>query len=670
MKEALNVAFLAHLKQSRKSGEPFIIHPVEVCGILAEMEMDTDTLIAGLLHDTVEDTESVTFSQIQDQFGVVVRKIVEGETKVSKLGKVNRQGDRAEVKADDLKQMFLAMTGEIRVIIVKLADRLHNMRTLQHMSASKQKLISMETLEVFAPLSKLLGMYRVKQELEELSLSYLEKDAYHRIRRRMDELSVQQEGVIIAAKKWLQDSFQKDPFLLLRTKSIKVETLNRSIYSVYKEAIAEGIPFEDIRDVAILRINLEIDDSMANASFYGTANQVCYHVLGMVHAIWTPLPERVKDFIAMPKPNGYRGIHTTVLPRDMRPVFPLHMQIRTSEMHRVAEFGITAEEGIMNSWRDNSHSVLVDKYVDGNGSSEAAGRCSIAKKMAWLNAIQEWQDEFVGNMTAREFVDTITGDLLGSKVFVFTPKGEIVNLPKGATIIDYAYQIHSDIGNRMVAAKVDGKLRPPEYRMRNGEMVEIVTYGDGGTPSRVQVQHHKDWLSFAKTRTAIHKITRFLRQHEHLLDSTEDLASYYEMEEKEEKYLDDRPAPSTAANGSSRSLPDSLPLSAVSLDSAPVESSSASVSDSESSSEEATTTVSLVLQCNDRDGLLTDVAGVITRNGLSIRSYSGSYDADENTFYMNYEVAGKATQINTVGNALREVRGVRSYNIGWMLEEE
>ena len=650
MKEALNVAFLAHFKQSRKSGEPFIIHPVEVCGILAEMEMDTDTLIAGLLHDTVEDTESVTFSQIQDQFGIVVRRIVEGETKVSKLGKVGRKGDRAEVKADDLKQMFLAMTGEIRVIIVKLADRLHNMRTLQHMSASKQKLISLETLEVFAPLSKLLGMYRVKQELEELSLSYLEKDAYNRIRRRMDELSVQQESVIIAAKQWLQEAFQKDPFLLLRTKSVKVETLNRSIYSVYKEAKAEGIPFEDIRDVAILRINLEIDDSMANASFYGTANQVCYHVLGMVHAIWTPLPERVKDFIAMPKPNGYRGIHTTVLPRDMRPVFPLHLQIRTSEMHRVAELGITAEEGIMNSWRDNSNSV--DNNYDGNGTS-SDGR-SIAKKMAWLNAIQEWQDEFVGNMTAREFVDTITGDLLGSKVFVFTPKGEVVNLPKGATIIDYAYQIHSDIGNRMVAAKVDGKLRPPEYRLRNGEMVEIITYGQ--TPSRVQVQHHKDWLSFAKTRTAIHKITRFLRQHEHLLDNTEGLASYYEMEKG--SYLDDPPSAPKAANGTSPHTPDSLPVTEYEVK-----------TDSSTCLEEATT-VSLVLQCNDRDGLLTDVAGVITRNGLSIRSYSGSYDADANTFYMNYEVAGKAAQINKVGNSLRAVRGVRSYNIGWMIEEQ
>lgn len=240
----------------------------------------------------------------------------------------------------------------------------------------------------------------------------------------------------------------------------------------------------------------------------------------------------------MPKPNGYRGIHTTVLPRDLgSPVIPLRMQIRTAEMDRVAEFGIVAEDGIMSSWKDNSHAA--DGRAQGPLEAAAAAAenfpSAVARRMAWLNAIKEWQDEFVGKMTAREFVDTITGDLLGSKVFVFTPKGEVVNLPKGATIIDYAYQIHSDVGNKMVAAKVDGKLRPPEYRLRNGEMVEIITYGD--KPSRMQVQHHKDWLSFAKTRAAIHKITRFLRQNEHLLDNPDEI-DYDELETGERVYID------------------------------------------------------------------------------------------------------------------------------------
>lgn len=692
VKEALYVAFLAHNTQFRKSGEPFIIHPVEVCGILADMQMDSDTLIAGLLHDTVEDTDMVTFTQIQDQFGVVVRKIVEGETKVSKLGKVNRKGDKSEVKADDLKQMFLAMTGEIRVIIVKLADRLHNMRTLQHMSESKQKLISMETLEVFAPLAKLLGMYRIKEELEELSLKYMEKDAYHTILRRMDELSVQQEAVVVAAKERMEEILGVDPFIIMRTKKVTVETLNRSVYSIYKEAMADDIPFEDIRDVAVLRIKMDIDDTIANHSFYGTANQVCYHVLGMVHAMWTPLPERVKDFIAMPKPNGYRAIHTTVLPRDLGPpVIPLRLQIRTAEMDRVAEFGIIAEDGIMDSWKHNSHANGCEDFDTPSAVAAAAENPSaVAKRMAWLNAIQEWQDEFVGNMTAREFVDTITGDLLGSKVFVFTPKGEVVNLPKGATIIDYAYQIHSDVGNKMVAAKVDGKLRPPEYRLRNGEMVEIITYGE--KPSRMQVQHHKDWLSFAKTRAAIHKITKFLRQNEHLLDNPGDI-DYDELETDTRVYIDDNPDGGGVFNGEDEddeayaapySGPSPFGFSAPvelqenghavpSTAGAPDVRNGASAPDAAGDSneggqaKEGPTTVSLVLQCTDRDGLLQDVAGVISENGLSIRSYSGSFDRDSHTFYMSYEVSGMTYQINKVGNALRGVDGVRSYNLGWFM---
>ena len=683
VKEALYVAYFAHYHQVRKSGEPYIVHPVEVCGILAEMEMDTDTLIAGLLHDTVEDTETVTFSKIQDKFGIVVRKIVEGETKVSKIGKVNRKGDRAEVKADDLKQMFLAMTGEIRVIIVKLADRLHNMRTLQHMSENKQKLISMETLDVFAPLAKLLGMYRVKEELEELALSYVDREAYHTILRRLDELAVQQEGVVVGAKAQLQEAFLKDPFLLLRTRNVQIETLNRAVYSIYKEAKAEGIPFEDVRDVAVIRVKMDIDDKMACASFYGTANQVCYHVLGMIHAMWTPLPERVKDFIAMPKPNGYRGIHTTVLPRDADHVFPLRLQIRTMEMDRVAEFGITAEESVMNSWKDNSS---VPGEFDNGGTPLTVRRrnseepSSIAKKMAWLNAIQEWQDEFVGNMTAREFVDTVTGDLLGSKVFVFTPRGETVNLPKGATIIDYAYQIHSDLGNKMVAAKVNGKLRPPEYRLRNGEMVDIITYGDGVNPSRVQVQHHRDWLSFAKTRRAIHKITKFLKQNEHLLDHPEDL-DYEEFEK--ERYIDDnlvdgpldddedddvRGPLGTSMNGISEATPayvDAATASEHHIANGLHINGNAMI-DHDFELTDDMTTSTLILQCTDRVGLLTDVAGVISKNGISIQNYWGSEDKKTETFYMNFEVAGVPSEIDAVVATLREVPGVRSYNLTWI----
>ncbi|XP_061365515.1 putative GTP diphosphokinase RSH1, chloroplastic isoform X2 [Gastrolobium bilobum] len=508
---AFMLAFEAHDGQKRRSGEPFIIHPVEVARILGELELDWESIAAGLLHDTVEDTNVVTFERIEEEFGSTVRHIVEGETKVSKLGKLkykNENDSVIDVKAEDLRQMFLAMTEEVRVIIVKLADRLHNMRTLSHMPPHKQTSIAMETLQVFAPLAKLLGMYQIKSELENLSFMYTNAEDYAKVKRRVADLYKEHEKELLEANKILVKKIQDDQFLDLLTVKTEVRSVCKEPYGIYKAVLKSKSLINEINQIAQLRIIIKPKPCIGVGPLC-SPQLVCYHVLGLIHGIWTPIPRSVKDYIATPKPNGYQSLHTTVIPFLYESMFRLEVQIRTEEMDLIAERGIAAHY----SGREFV-TGLVGSVMPSNKSSRGKTVClnnaNIALRIGWLNAIREWQEEFVGNMSSREFVDTITRDLLGSRVFVFTPRGEIKNLPQGATVIDYAYMIHTEIGNKMVAAKVNGNLVSPARVLANAEVVEIITYN--ALSSKSAFQRHKQWLQHAKTRSARHKIMKFLRE--------------------------------------------------------------------------------------------------------------------------------------------------------------
>ncbi|KAG8663548.1 putative GTP diphosphokinase RSH1, chloroplastic isoform X1 [Manihot esculenta] len=539
---ALKLAFEAHDGQKRRSGEPFIIHPVEVARILGELELDWESIAAGLLHDTVEDTNVVTFERIEEEFGPTVRHIVEGETKVSKLGKLkckNESDSVQDVKADDLRQMFLAMTEEVRVIIVKLADRLHNMRTLSHMPPRKQSSIAMETLQVFAPLAKLLGMYQIKSELENLSFMYTNPQDYAKVKRRVADLYKEHEKELLEANKILKKKIEDDQFLDLMTVKTEVRSACKEPYSIYKAVLKSKGSISEVNQIAQLRIIIKPKPCVGVGPLC-TSQQICYHVLGLVHGIWTPIPRAMKDYIATPKPNGYQSLHTTVIPFLYESMFRLEVQIRTEEMDLIAERGIAAHY---------SGRVFVTGLVghampsgrSSRGKTVCLNNANIALRIGWLNAIREWQEEFVGNMSSREFVDTITRDLLGSRVFVFTPRGEIKNLPKGATVIDYAYMIHTEIGNKMVAAKVNGNLVSPMHVLANAEVVEIITYS--ALSSKSAFQRHKQWLQHAKTRSARHKIMKFLREQAALsaAEITADTVNDFVADSEEESEVEELP---------------------------------------------------------------------------------------------------------------------------------
>lgn len=539
VKNALELAFEAHDGQKRRSGEPFIIHPVEVARILGELELDWESIAAGLLHDTVEDTNVVTFERIEKEFGATVRRIVEGETKVSKLGKLqcnNENNSVQDVKADDLRQMFLAMTEEVRVIIVKLADRLHNMRTLSHMPSHKQLSIALETLQVFAPLAKLLGMYKIKSELENLSFMYTNPHDYAEFKQRVADLYKEHEKELEEAKRVLMQKIEQDQFLDLMTLKTEVHSICKEPYSIYKTVLKSKGTMNEVNQIAQLRIIIKPKPCIGVGPLC-SAQQICYHVLGLVHGIWTPTPRAMKDFIATPKPNGYQSLHTTVIPFLYESMFRLEVQIKTEEMDLIAERGIAAHY----SGRGSVATLLGNGMPNGR-NSRGKGTClnnaDIALRIGWLTAIREWQEEFVGNMSSREFVDTIMRDLLGSRVFVFTPKGEIKNLPKGATVIDYAYLIHTEIGNKMVAAKVNGNLVSPLHVLANAEVVEIITYN--ALSSKSAFERHRQWLRHAKTRSARHKIMKFLREQAALsaAEITEDAVNNFFTDFEDESELE------------------------------------------------------------------------------------------------------------------------------------
>ncbi|RTI12044.1 GTP pyrophosphokinase, partial [Thermus scotoductus] len=477
VREAYLFAEEAHRGQLRKSGEPYITHPVAVAEILASLRMDADTVAAGLLHDTLEDC-GVAPEELERRFGLAVRKLVEGETKVSKLYKLaNLEGE--EKRAEDLRQMFIAMAEDVRIIIVKLADRLHNLRTLEHMPPEKQRRIAQETLEIYAPLAHRLGMGQLKWELEDLSFRYLHPEAYNALLSRIQETQEARERIVQKAMAALEEALRKDELLQAQLQSFEVTGRPKHLYSIWKKMERDKKALEQIYDLLAVRIILDPKPTPTEEGRVLREKQVCYHVLGLVHALWQPIPGRVKDYIAVPKPNGYQSLHTTVIALEG---LPLEVQIRTREMHRIAEYGIAAH------WL----------YKEGLTDPE-----ELKRRVSWLKSIQEWQQEF---SSSREFVEAVTRDLLGGRVFVFTPKGRIINLPRGATPVDFAYHIHTEVGHHMVGAKVNGRIVPLSYELQNGEIVEILT-SKSAHPS-------KDWLEFAKTRSAKGKIRQYFRTQE------------------------------------------------------------------------------------------------------------------------------------------------------------
>ena len=428
VEKAYRLAYDAHKEQKRKSGEPYIIHPLCVAIILADLELDKETIVAGILHDVVEDTVMTT-AGVAEQFGNEVALLVDG---VTKLTNINWDKDKVEMQAENLRKMFLAMAKDIRVILVKLADRLHNMRTLQYMKPEKQKEKARETMEIYAPIADRLGISRIKTELDDLSLKYLEPDVYYdlaeKISLRKDSREAFVKSIVDEVKSHMDDAGIE----------CKVDGRVKHFFSIYKKMVKQNKTLDQIYDLFAVRI---IVDTVKD----------CYGALGVIHEMYKPIPGRFKDYIAMPKINNYQSLHTTLIGSSGR---PFEIQIRTYEMHRVAEYGIAAH------W----------KYKQ-SGSTKAA-MDSAEEKLSWLRQILEWQKDMSDN---KEFLDSLKSDLdlFSDSVFCFTPSGDVKNLPSGSTPIDFAYSIHSAVGNKMVGAKANGVLVNIDYVIKNGDRIEI-----------------------------------------------------------------------------------------------------------------------------------------------------------------------------------------------------
>ncbi len=454
LSKAYKISKEAHEGQQRKSGEPYIIHPLEVAHFIAELELDCESLVAAILHDTVEDTY-YTVEDIRKMFGNQVALLVDGVTKLGKIPYTSKE----EQQVENLRKMFLAMAKDIRVILIKLADRLHNMRTLRSISEEKQRLKARETLQVYAPLAHRLGIFKIKWELEDLSLRYIDPVAYYEIVESINLKRKEREQYLNNIMNTLNQRLKELNI------SGHIEGRAKHFYSIYRKMFAQNKNIDEIYDLFAVRV---IVDSVKD----------CYGTLGMVHELYKPIPGRFKDYVAMPKPNMYQSIQSTVIGPSGK---PFEIQIRTWEMHRVSEYGIAAH------W----------KYKEGK-----TGTSDLDSKLAWVRQLLEIQRDLTD---AEEFMKTLKIDLFADEVFVFTPKGDVINLPAGSTPIDFAYFIHSAIGNRMTGAKVNGKIVTIDYELKNGDIVEVLTSGNSHGPSR-------DWLKIAKTSQARNKINNWFKK--------------------------------------------------------------------------------------------------------------------------------------------------------------
>jgi GTP pyrophosphokinase len=463
---AYKYALSAHHGQLRRSGEEYILHPIEVAAILAELQMDSVTIAAGLLHDVVEDT-TVSLEEIEKNFGAEVALLVDGVTKLSKI----EFKSQMELQAENLRKMFLAMAKDIRVILIKLADRLHNMRTIKYHTGEKQKEIAQETLEIFAPLAHRLGIFRLKWELEDLSLRHLDPDRYYDLVQRISLKRKEREEYLQYVITMLQQKLEE--------MGIKADIQGRPkhFYSIYNKMAKQGKELEEIYDLVAVRV---IVDSVKD----------CYGTLGIIHSLWKPIPGRFKDYIAMPKPNMYQSLHTSVLGSFGE---PFEVQIRTWDMHRTSEYGIAAH------WR----------YKEGK-----SGDKDFEVKLTWLRQLLEWQREL---RDARDFMESLKTDLFSDRVYVFTPKGDVVELPAGSIPLDFAYKVHTAIGNQCVGAKINNKIVPLDYKLQTGDIVEIQT-AKSQRPRR-------DWLNIVRTSQAKNRIRQWLKkeQREELISKGKEL---------------------------------------------------------------------------------------------------------------------------------------------------
>jgi GTP pyrophosphokinase len=442
----------AHSAQTRASGDRYISHPLAVATILADLEMDPACIAASLLHDVVEDT-TIPLEEIEKRFGSEIATLVDALTKLTKIPYQTKE----DVKVENLRKMFLAMAKDIRVIIIKLADRLHNLRTLDSLPSTKQKMIAQETLEIYAPLAHRLGIYKIKWDLEDLSLEYLDPAAYKEISERVAKRRADRERAVSDVIADVQTRFAAAGI------TADISGRPKHFYSIYQK-LGSGRDFSEIFDLTAIRIIVEnVKD--------------CYGAVGIVHSIWTPLPGRFKDYVAMPKTNGYQSIHTTVIGPGGDPI---EIQIRTWEMHRTSEYGIAAH------WR----------YKEGGRTDD------FDEKLAWLRSLLEWQEE---THDSREFIERLKVDLFANQVFVFTPKGDVMGLPAGATPIDFAFHVHTGVGHHCVGAKVNGKIVPLTYELQTGDIIEALVNKSSPGPSL-------DWLSICRTSSAKHKIKQWFRK--------------------------------------------------------------------------------------------------------------------------------------------------------------